>query len=84
MSYRQISNIEQLDKLIEEHGVVECFVSLGGGGVLRSSKVIQKINQDTYNVLNEIDDTEEDLTLDELKSSIIWEAMTIGSFYQYD
>lgn len=83
----QIKSQEQLDNLIMQNinkgeGMLDCFVLLNGG--LRSSKSITFSGNDSYEVLNEIDDTTEIIEHNKLISSFpIGEAIQKGAFYAY-
>jgi len=76
---RRIKNIEQLKKLAKDG--LECFILLNGG--LRSSKyIIYNPDDNSFYVLNYIDDSEQELTekqiLDKSYSNIA-EAMEKGA-----
>lgn len=60
-----IENIEQLNYLLDLKDQVDCFITLNGG--MKSSKSIW-YDKDTkqYTILNEIDDSEDVLTEEEL------------------
>lgn len=79
----QIKSIEELQAAALNQPA-EGFISLNGG--LRSSKTIQYMPvQDKFWILNEIDDTEQELTSDELSTeSNIGEAIQKGAFYLYE
>ncbi len=82
---QRISNIEQLDYLLEKSGAVDCLISLNGGA--RSSKTIWKEEDGIYTILNEIDDSEDNLTKDELfdtQKTLVGEAMKKGSLFVYE
>ena len=82
---QRISNIEQLDFLLEKLDQVDCFIRLNGG--IRSSKSIWKQEDGVYTILNEIDDSEVNLTKDELfnvQKTLVGEAMKKGSLFLYD
>ena len=82
---QRISNMEQLDFLLEKLEQVDCFTSLNGG--IRSSKSIRKQEDGVYTILNEIDDSVVDLTKDELfdnQITLVGEAMKKGSLFLYD
>ena len=81
----RISNIEQLDYLLEISEQVDCFISLNAG--IRSSKTIWKQEDGVYTILNEIDDSEDNLTKDELfdnQKTLVGEAMKKGSLFVYE
>ena len=50
-----ITNLEQLDFLIELNTDVECFIALKGG--VKSTKVITKNKKGNYRIVNGIDDS---------------------------
>lgn len=82
---KKINSLEELKEVLSEEGeTVEGFILLKGG--IRSSKSMCKIGDDQYSIINEVDDTEDILTLEELndKSIInIGYAITNGAFYIY-
>ena len=67
---KQITSIEELKKeaLYDDKSVADFFIMLNGG--LRSSKRVTYFpDTDTYDVLNEIDDSyQEDLTEEQLRN----------------
>ena len=82
---QRISNIEQLDYLLEISEQVDCFISLDFG--IGSSKTIWKEEDGVYTILNAIDDSEFNLTKDELfnnQKTLVGEAMKKGSLFLYD
>ena len=82
--YHKILSQEQLDGLINssEDGVLGCFVMLNGGAM--SSKSITLEEDDSYFIINEIDDTEENIPHDKLMDSFpIGEAIKKGALYEY-
>ena len=82
---QRINNIDQLDFLLEISEQVDCFISLNAG--IRSSKTIWKEEDDVYGILNEIDNSEVNLTKDELfdtQKTLVGEAMKKGSLFLYD
>ena len=83
--FKKIGSVQDLrDLFLDEHGELkvfecaECFVQLNG---CRSWKTIGFDGENEWYVLNEIDETEEYLTTEELTKSIIGEAMEKGAFY---
>jgi hypothetical protein len=87
MKYKKIESIAALRKAAtnSDGGYSEFFISLGGG-MLRSSKQISYSTVDeTFCIINEIDDTfQEDLTEEDLKlETNIYDAIESGGFYQY-
>ena len=84
---KQITSLEELKKeaVYDNKSVAEFFVLLKSG--LRSSKRVTYFpDTNTYDVLNEIDDSyQEDLTEEQLRNDthIIY-AIENGAFYKYD
>jgi hypothetical protein len=76
----KVKNIEQL-KLACSDEKRDCFIQLNGG--LRSSKSIQYDSQlELFDIYNFIDDTEQELTEQELSTnSNIAQAIQKGAFY---
>ena len=68
-----MQKITSVDELIEktdsQNSPLEFFILLGSG--IRSSKSICKVDDTHYSVIHEIDDTEDILTVAELKNSNI-------------
>ena len=84
---QKINSIEELKKeaMYDDKSVSEFFIMLNGG--LRSSKRVTYFpDTDTYDVLNEIDDSyQEDLTEEQLRTEThILYAIENGAFYKYD
>lgn len=78
----KITSIDQLNKLIEDEEVVDAFILLNGG--FRTSKDISfGEDSNSYCVFNEIDGSDDTYTLEELKQSLIGEAMSKGALYKY-
>lgn len=79
---KRIGTQTELDNILNkaDGSPVEFYVLLKGG--LRSSKCISFDEDDNYEVLNEIDDSEEIIPHDELMQSFpIGEAISRGSFF---
>ena len=76
MKKTQVTSIEQLDKMLEQEQTDFVIAS----GILRSSKHITS-DGEKYYVLHLIDDTEEELSAEELMESNIGAAMRNGNFY---
>jgi hypothetical protein len=78
---KRIRNIEQLKKLAKNENGLDCFIMLNGG--LRSSKHIRYYPDDnSFFVLNLIDDSEQELTESQILDgaySNIGEAMKKGA-----
>ena len=77
---KRIRNIEQLKKLAKNENGLDCFILLNGG--LRSSKYIRYFSDDSFYVLNLIDDSEQELTESQILDSAysnIGEAMRKGA-----
>ena len=83
MANKRIKSIAELKK-ISKGECIDCYISLGGG-ICRSSKsVFYDPEKEVFSVINEIDDTEDILTAEELHTkSNIGEAIDNGAFYQY-
>ena len=84
---KQITSLEELKKeaTYDDKSVADFFIILNGG--LRSSKRVTYFpDTDTYDVLNEIDDSyQEDLTEEQLSNEThILYAIENGAFYKYD
>lgn len=81
---QKIENIEQLKTLCNDEQSHDCYISISG--IIRSSKSIFMYKDGTFSVINEIDDSEEFFTEDELLNpdiSIIGKAIQNGQFYSY-
>ena len=81
---QKIENIEQLKTLCNDEQSHDCYISISG--IIRSSKSIFMYEDGTFSVINEIDDSEEFFTEDELLNpdiSIIGKAIQNGQFYSY-
>ena len=79
---QRINNTDQLDFLLEKLEQVDCFIRLNGG--IRSSKSIWKQEDGTYTILNEIDDSEVNLTKDEIfnnQKTLIGKDIKKGSLF---
>jgi hypothetical protein len=78
---RRIRTIEQLKELAKDENGLDCFILLNGG--LRSSKHIRYYpNDNSFFVLNLIDDSEQELTESQILDSAytnIGEAMEKGA-----
>lgn len=82
--YTKINSIAELKKAIENDHF-EFFIVVGG--FARSSKNIQMTEDNKFSIINEIDDTEQILTEEEIEKSEltnIGKAMKLGSFYCYN
>lgn len=79
---RQITSVSELYKACNEEEPVEFFIFLGNG--IRSSKNILILDNGKLSVVNEIDDSEQELDETTLHTqSHIGEAITKGKFYAY-
>lgn len=81
---QKIENIEQLKTLCNDEQSHDCYISISG--IIRSSKSIFMYEDGTFSVINEIDNSEEFFTEDELLNpdiSIIGKAIQNGQFYSY-
>lgn len=79
---QRINNIKQLDFLLEKLEQVDCIINLYAG--IHSSKSIWKQEDGIYTILNEIDDSEYNLTKDELfdsQKTLVGEAMNKGRLF---
>lgn len=82
---KKIISQELLNKLIysSEDEMLEYFVMLNGGGAM-SPKSITLEENNSYFIINEIDDTEETISHDKLMDSFpIGEAIKKGALYTY-
>lgn len=82
---KQVKSVNQLKTILADGETKDFFILLNGG--LRSSKTISFDGDNIFYVLNEIDDTEQVLTEQELMDSDITnigKAINNGAFYQYD
>ena len=82
---QRINNIDQLDFLLEISEQVDCFISLNGG--IRISKSVWKQEDGVYAILNDIDDSVDNLTKGELfdnQKTLVGEAMKKGSLFVYE
>ena len=80
----QVKSTDQLKSILADGETKDFFILLNFG--LRSSKAISYDGSSTFYVLNEIDDTEQELTEQELMNSDITnigEAINKGAFYLY-
>ena len=81
---QKIENIEQLKTLCNDEQSHDCYISISG--IIRSSKSIFMYEDGTFSVINEIDDSEQIFTEEELLNpeiSIIGKAIQNGQFYSY-
>ena len=81
---QKIENIEQLKALCNDELSHDCYISISG--IIRSSKSIFMYENGTFSVINEIDDSENLFTEDELLNpeiSIIGKAIQNGQFQSY-
>lgn len=81
---KKISTIEELKQdCIDNGGCGEFFITFNGG--LKSSKTIYWEEEgDDFNVIHEIDFSDEVIDEAELEKSFIGEAMKAGAFYSYN
>ena len=82
----RINSLEELDKYLDNNlgDPIDCFIAFKGS--VKSSKSICKIEDGKYSILNEIDDTEDILTSQEIfdeELTHIGKAMKLNSFYTY-
>ena len=83
---KKIKSMEALRNILKDAERIECYIALQGGA--RSSKIIQldcaRNGVTVYEVINEIDDTEQLLKESELWTlSNIGDALDEGSLYLY-
>ena len=80
----KINTIDELKKdCIKNNGCGEFFIMLNGG--LKSSKTIYfEEDGDDFDVIHEIDFSEETLNDEEIVNSFIGEAIVKGAFYSYN
>ena len=78
--YLLIESLEDLKEYLKDGECHEFFIWLG---ICRSSKAMTYDGDDCFWVLNEIDNTEEQLTTAELIESNIGIAIKNGRFYAY-
>lgn len=77
-----IRNIQELKELASDEDGIECFIALADG-IARSGKNIY-YQENMFYITNEIDESEQDLTEEELHTkSNIGEALLKKSLYQY-
>lgn len=85
MAYKKVESIAELKEICRDERK-EFFISLAGG-MARSSKTITYDSEERmFEILNEIDDTDQLLTEDELLDEAetnIGQAILAGTFYQY-
>lgn len=81
---KKISTIEELKQdCIDNNGCGEFFIALNYG--CKSSKTIYWEEEgDNFNIIHEIDFSDESLDETELKESFIGQAMSAGAFYSYN
>lgn len=84
MDYTKIKSLEHLKDESNGGEYQEFFILLNGGG--RSSKRIQWDEEDQiFYITNEIDDTEQELSEDEImEDSNIGHAINKGAFFKYE
>lgn len=79
-----IKNVEELIELCNDEQSHDCFVALKGG--IRSSKSVFMNEDGSFSIINEIDWSEDEYTMDELskpENSFIADAISKGAFYSY-
>lgn len=83
MTYTAIKSLEELDNILTDESQ-DFFIALNGRS--RSSKSIFKNEDGSYNILNEIDDSEQSLTKEQLFDTSltnIGDAIIKNAFYKY-
>lgn len=81
---RRIENIADLKLLCNNDEAHDCYISIAG--IIRSSKSVFMFEDGTFSVINEIDDSEDIFTEEELLNpnlSLIGRAIENGQFYSY-
>lgn len=82
---KKITSMEELKEVLEIEGeVIEGYILLNGG--IRSSKSMCNLGDNKYSIINEVDDSEQFLSFEELNDNTktnIGLAVTEGSFYIY-
>lgn len=81
---KAIKDINELKQLAKKEKPLECFVPLNFG--LRSSKTIAYLGDERWWILNEIDDTEQNLTTGQLMDknlTLVGEALAAGCLMAY-
>lgn len=82
---KKITSMEELKEVLEIEGeVIEGYILLNGG--IRSSKSMCNLGDNKYSIINEVDDSEQFLSFEELNDDTktnIGLAVTEGSFYIY-
>lgn len=84
MTFKKIVSLETIKKECKKGSGVDCFISLAGG-LMRSSKNIYW-NGKTFEILNEIDGTTQNLSEKQLMDESlthIGKALELGALYQY-
>ena len=83
MKHKKIGSIDELKKRSKSEPL-DCFILLAGGLCRSSKSVFYDTKQKKFSIINEIDDTEDDLTAEELYTkSNIGKAINAGTFYRY-
>ena len=81
---QMINNIEELKKLCNDEQSHDCYIVIAG--IIRSSKSIFMNENETFSVINEIDNSKDLFTEEELLNpelSIIGKAIQKGQFHSY-
>jgi hypothetical protein len=81
---QKIENIAELKILCNDEQAHDCYISIAG--IIRSSKSVFMYEDGTFSVINEIDDSEDLFTEDELLNpeiSLIGKAIQNGQFHSY-
>lgn len=81
---QRIENIAELKILCNDEQAHDCYISIAG--IIRSSKSVFMYENGTFSVINEIDDSEDLFTEDELLNpeiSLIGKAIQNGQFHSY-
>ena len=81
---QKIENIDELKVLCSDEQFHDCYIAIAG--IIRSSKSIFMNENETFSVINEIDNSKDLFTEEELLNpelSIIGKAIIKGQFYSY-
>lgn len=84
-TFTRVNSLDELKQMLASGETTEFFIQLNFG--IRSSKAISyNEDTDTFYVLNEIDDTEQELNSEQMMDedyTNIGKAIKFGSFYRY-
>jgi len=78
-----IKNVKELIKLSQHENGCECYIRLKFG--IKSSKIIRWMDDiDKFHIIHEIDDSESIVSPNQLKTTIIGEAIEKGALIAYE